>query len=105
VRSYIKNKDAHWKKLEMRAEGEKKMQIVTKQISVSITKEEQNKLFDLARKIRDTYVCECISCDECSSEICNKDICPFYKLDDELRAVMDKIFKAARDYGPKEGAE
>ena len=40
-------------------------------------------------------------------EICEKDICPFYKLDDELREVADKIAKAAREYGPKEekGAE
>ena len=78
------------------------MQVVTKQISVLINKDEQDQLFDLVDKVSDTYVCDLIYCANCTGEVCNKDICPFYKLDDELREVMDKIFKAAKEYGPKE---
>jgi hypothetical protein len=81
---------------------EKKMKIVAKQISVSISKDEQNRLFDLVNKVNNTPVCELIDCCDCAGEICNKEICPFHKLDDELREVMDKIFKAAKEYGPKE---
>lgn len=79
------------------------MQVVTKQVSVLISKDEQNKLFDLVNRVSDTYVCELIQCANCASEVCNKDTCPFHKLDDELREVMDKIFKTAKEYGPKEG--
>ena len=78
------------------------MQVVTKQISVLISKDEQNRLFDLVDKVSDTYVCDLIHCANCASEVCEEDICPFHKLDDELRKVMDKIFTAAKEYGPKE---
>ena len=78
------------------------MQVVTNQISVLINKEEQSKLFDLVDKVSDTFVCELIHCSACASEVCEEDVCPFHKLDDELREVMDKIDKAAREYGPKE---
>lgn len=77
------------------------MQIVTKQISILISKEEQDSLFELADKVSDTYICGLIYCDGCT-EVCNKDICPFYKLDDELHEVVNKIVKAAEEYGPKE---
>lgn len=80
------------------------MKVVTKQISVSISKEEQGRLFDLVEKINNTYVCELINCCDCAGEVCNEEVCPFYKLDTELREVIDKIFKAAKEYGPKEEA-
>lgn len=77
------------------------MKIVTKQISVVISEEEQNSLFRLADKVASTYVCDLIRCSDCASEICDKDTCPFHNLDDELRNVMRKIKEAAREYGPK----
>lgn len=78
------------------------MQVVTKQISVLINKDEQNNLFDLVDKVSNTYVCELIHCSACASAVCEEGVCPFHKLDDELREVMDKIFKAAKEYGPRE---
>ena len=78
------------------------MQVVTKQISVMIDKDEQSNLYNLVDKVSATYVCELINCGGCTSEVCDKNICPFYTLDNELRAVMDKIFEAAKEYGPKE---
>lgn len=78
------------------------MQVVTKQISVLLSKDEQDKLFNLVDKVSDTFVCELIHCSNCATEICNEEICPFHKLDDELREIIDKIFKAAKEYGPKE---
>ena len=78
------------------------MTVVTKQMSVKISKEEQSSSFDFCNKISDTYVCELIRCSSCASEVCDADTCPFHKLDTELRNVTDKIFKAAKEYGPKE---
>ena len=78
------------------------MRVVTKQISVRLSEDEQSKLFNLCDKISDTYVCELIHCSNCASEVCDENICPFHKLDTELREVTDKIFKAAKEYGPKE---
>jgi hypothetical protein len=81
-----------------------KMQVVTKQISVLISEEEQDRLFELVDKVSDTYVCELIHCASCANDVCEVDVCPFHKLDTELRNVTDKIFRAAKEYGPK-GAE
>ena len=80
------------------------MTVVTKQISVRLTDDEQSNLFDLCDKISNTYVCELIHCASCANEVCEVDVCPFHKLDTELRNVTDKIFRAAKEYGPK-GAE
>jgi hypothetical protein len=80
------------------------MTVVTKQISVRLTDNEQSNLFDLCDKISNTYVCELIHCANCANEVCEVDVCPFHKLDTELRNVTDKIFRAAKEYGPK-GAE
>ena len=80
------------------------MTIITRQVSVALSADEQSSLFDLCDKISDTYVCELIHCANCANEICDADTCPFHKLDTELREVTDKIFKAAKEYGPK-GAE
>jgi hypothetical protein len=77
------------------------MTIVTKQVSVALSADEQSSLFDLCDKISDTYVCELIHCANCASEICDPTTCPFHKLDDELREVTDKIFRAAKEFGPK----
>ena len=78
------------------------MTVVTKQISVRLFDDEQRNLLDLCDKISDTYVCELIHCSNCASEVCDENICPFHKLDTELREVTDKIFKAAKEYGPKD---
>ena len=78
------------------------MTVVTKQISVALSADEQSKLLDLGDKVSDTYVCELINCANCASEVCDANICPFHALDTELREIMDKIFTAAKAYGPKE---
>ena len=78
------------------------MQIITKQVSVLIGEDEQKKLFSLVTNAGMNPVCDIINCADCAPEVCNKNICPFYSLDDELREVMDKIFEAAKEYGPKE---
>ena len=77
------------------------MTVITKQISIAISKDEQDRLFDLYDKVSDTYVCELINCAGCA-DVCDKNVCPFHSLDDELREIMDKIYTAAREYGPKE---
>ena len=69
------------------------MTVITKQVSVILSADEQSKVFDLCDKISDTYVCELINC---------ANFCPFHTLDDELRAIVNKIFDAAKEYGPKE---
>lgn len=81
------------------------MTVITKQVSVMLSADEQSKVFDLCDKISDTYVCELINCANCSSEVCDASICPFHTLDDELREVVHKIFDAAKEYGPKEKAK
>ena len=78
------------------------MRVVTKQISVRLSEDEQSNLFDLCDKISNTYVCELIHCENCADAVCDENICPFHKLDTELRDVADKIFDAAKEYGPKE---
>ena len=80
------------------------MTIVTKQVSVALSADEQSDLLHLCDKISDTYVCDLINCAGCASEICDPTTCPFHALDDELRAITKKIFNAAKEYGPK-GAE
>lgn len=77
------------------------MTIITRQVSVALSEDEQSNLFDLCDKISDTYVCELINCASCANEICDKNTCPFHALDDELREVVSKIFDAAKEYGPK----
>lgn len=78
------------------------MTVITKQVSVAISADEQSKLFDLCDTISNTYVCELIHCANCASEVCDASICPFHTLDDELREIVSKIFDAAKEYGPKE---